>query len=296
MDIKSRLKFVLSALVFLTVSKVCLAQIPNGNFESWATIKNYSEPKSWASLNAATSRFNIFTCSKLGNLSQGFSVSLYSENINGKIFPGIIVSGRIDTTTYKPLSGFGFTLRPVELTGRRQYMGYEYDNGFIAAYLTKWNNVTNIRDTIAIAYEELSGMLHVWSDFKIPFNYRSLLNPDTCIIILSSSGNSPKTNSFLYIDDLSFDNGVKPPPTRKPVTDLLIYPNPVNDYLFIEKGKLKLSIRQIIITDVLGRTVLQLDVSVAELLKINISNLPAGPYYLSIVSDKTLIKSKIIKQ
>lgn len=270
-----------------------IAQIPNGNFENWVSIKNYNEPQNWSCLNSITSRFNVFTANRIGD-SKGYSVSIYSKEVNGKVVPGILVSGKIDTTTYKPLSGFAFTDRPIELNGERQYMGYENDNGYFAAYLTKWDTTAKRRDTIGIAYEQLSGMLHEWKDFKIPFIYKSPLKPDTCIIILSASGDKPKAYSFLYVDNLSF-YAIPPKPQVKLLTDLLIYPNPFRDKIFIEKGKLNISINQIIIFDIIGRTIFQKDVNTSELVEIDVSDLLCGPYFIKIVSDESLIITKIIK-
>lgn len=294
MKSKNVLKFGLT-VSFLTIILISgFSQIPNGNFENWVTIENYNEPQYWSCLNSITGRFNIFTSNRTGDPIKGFYVSIYSKEVNGKIVPGILVSGKIDTITYKPMTGFPFAERPLELNGIRQYMGYENDNGFIVAYLTKWDAKANIRDTIGIAYEQLKGMLHEWSDFKIPFQYKNELLPDTCIIILSASGETPKANSFLYIDNLSFYT--KPPkPPVKPLTDFLIYPNPFKDYIFIEKGKLNVSIEQVIITDVIGRNILQMDVNTSEVIEINVSNLSCGLYFINIVSDESIITTKIIK-
>lgn len=294
MKSKDVLKNAISIIFSVIMSNFCLAQIPNGDFENWVAIKNYSEPRNWSCLNSITSRFNVFTSTRMGDASKGFSVSIYSKEVNGKIVPGILVSGKIDTISYRPLSGFAFTERPIELNGIRQYMGYENDNGFIAAYLTKWDNTKNRRDTIGIAYEQLGGMLHEWKDFKIPFQYKSQLKPDSCIIILSASGKTPKANSFLYIDNLSF-YATPPKPPVKPLTDFLIYPIPFNNFIYIEKGKLNVSIKQIFITDITGRSILQMDVNTSELIEISVSNLSCGAYFLKIVSDESTITKKIIK-
>jgi hypothetical protein len=294
MKSKDVLRGALSISFTVLLSNLGFAQIPNGNFENWTAINNYYEPQNWSCLNSITSRFAVYTSNRIGDASRGFSVSIYSKEVNGKVVPGILVSGKIDTISYKPISGFAFSERPVELNGVRQFMGYENDNGFIAAYLTKWDNTKNRRDTIGIAYEQLGGMLHEWKDFKIPFQYKSQLKPDSCIIILSASGKTPKANSFLYIDNLSFY--ATPPKTPvKPLTDFLIYPVPFNNYIFIEKGKLNVSIKQITITDIIGRNIFQMDVNTSELIEINVSNLSCGTYFLKLVSDESTITKKIIK-
>lgn len=279
------------------ITNFCMAQIPNYGFENWSTIKNYSEPVNWSSLNSTTSRFNDFTCKKMGNTTVGYSVSLWSKTINGKVVPGIIVSGKIDTTTYKAISGFAYTGRPSELKGSRQFMGGENDNGFIAAYLTKWDTTNSRRDTIGFAFEELKGMSHTWSDFKIPFKYNSILKPDSCVIVLSSSGKTPKPYSFLYIDNLSFDNKITSFDIIEP-SQINVYPNPATTEIFISfvSGSASLNeLKEIILVDMLGKIVLTLLPAYNNSeFRINTESIPKGIYILRANTKYNVFSKKLI--
>lgn len=73
--------------------------------------------------------------------------------------------------------------------------------------------------------------------------------------------------------------------------DVKFYPNPTSGQLKIESGQL--SITEINIIDINGKTVKTL---VTDLSIIDISNLPAGTYFLQLITDKGLYSEKFIKQ
>jgi bilirubin oxidase len=98
--------------------------------------------------------------------------------------------------------------------------------------------------------------------------------------------------SFLVIDT-TIKSGVN----ELTINNFSIYPNPTNDYIFIENKTANLSIQQINITDALGRVVLHIDKNTTtDFPKIKIAHLPNGPYFIQLISDKTVSTIKIIKQ
>lgn len=73
-----------------------------------------------------------------------------------------------------------------------------------------------------------------------------------------------------------------------------IYPNP-NDGRFTVRFEQALKNADIIITDVNGKKVKQFKV-IGTIVHLNISNKPAGTYFLIITDGKTKITQKVIKQ
>jgi len=67
-----------------------------------------------------------------------------------------------------------------------------------------------------------------------------------------------------------------------------LYPNPVNDLLFVEIGE-TLQLEQVVIYDNLGRIVLQRTVP-----QLNVAALPGGPYFVKVVTNKGQIFKRII--
>jgi hypothetical protein len=71
-----------------------------------------------------------------------------------------------------------------------------------------------------------------------------------------------------------------------------IYPNPVNDLLFIENNNSN-PIQKIIVYDLIGKTIL---VQNGNSKQLNFSNFPRGLYLIKITTDKETIVKKIVKK
>ncbi|MGQ0826970.1 MAG: T9SS type A sorting domain-containing protein [Bacteroidota bacterium] len=80
--------------------------------------------------------------------------------------------------------------------------------------------------------------------------------------------------------------------------DIIIYPNPAQDFLFIE-GALSSSERlEISIVNILGQTIIkkQLDVNNKFSERVNVESLQAGVYFVEISSGQSITKNKFVKQ
>ncbi len=218
-------------LSFLLSSSGIIAQIPNNSFEDWTSMGTYEIPQQWGTLNDYTASFNVFTATKgtPGNPGNSY-LNLTSKALStGVVVPGFAISGALDPVTLAPLSGFPFTQRPQKLTGKWQFMAYGPEAGFIAVYLTKWNSNLSRRDTVALRKYALPGMVMSWATFNITLNYLTGDNPDTAVIILSSSGPSPYVDSYLYVDNITFSGTVAGITEHSIPERLEIMTNPSNE-------------------------------------------------------------------
>jgi len=78
------------------------------------------------------------------------------------------------------------------------------------------------------------------------------------------------------------------------LTNTIIYPNPANEKLFIESEK---TIVNVIIRDLLGRVVLQLNDSSVGINEIDLRSITKGMYFVSLTSDTNKTKTlKLIKK
>jgi hypothetical protein len=74
--------------------------------------------------------------------------------------------------------------------------------------------------------------------------------------------------------------------------NIIIYPNPANDNINIDVK----NYNEIIITDISGKVVINLDSASTQNNTIDVSNLSNGIYFVTIKSDEQLITKKLIKQ
>lgn len=284
------------ALMFTTV--ISKAQsVPNGIFETWTNPNGYLVPSDWETLNDMTSSTSVYTATRGGSASD-YYLKLTSQTVTGMgVMPGIAVSGMLDMGSLNAISGFPFTFRPVAFTGKWQYMGNSSnDVGFVHVILTKWNTTMNMRDTIGMAMQDLSGMEMTWSNFNIPITYNSTNVPDSCIITLSASGSNPEAGSYLYVDNLSFSGIIAGVENTEVTGTFKVFPNPANHDFQIDLSGLKSPAQQFEITDLTGRVFMMKQSNYSLIQTISINELPAGNYLLRIITEKGIVTQKISKQ
>jgi hypothetical protein len=292
-----RLAFLLSIMV-VTIST--FSQIPNNGFENWMDAGSYSTPDAWGNLNTVTSPAGVFTCVKgtPGNPGTAY-IKLTSRTVSGMgIQPGIAVSGVLNTSSFQAVTGFEYSNRPASLDGYWQYMAGGSDQGFIAVYLTKWNSGLNERDTVGQVKYPLSGMVMSWSSFSLPLTYSSSDGPDTAMIILSASGKTPVSGSYLYIDNLIFAGGTVGIENQAKETGISLFPNPVMG------NELKADVRNVAgnadhidIIDLNGNIILRETVVYRRVpFSIDVSGLRPGAYFLRVTTTEGSFCRKFIRK
>lgn len=290
-----------SLLFFLALTGLTLrAQIPNAGFESWTSMGTYENPDNWGNMNATTAPSAIFTTVKGTPGSSGnYYIKLTTKDAGGVITPGIIVSGQLNTSTWQPTSGFAYTQRAEKLKGKYQFMGYNNDVATISAWLTKWNTSLNKRDTIATLLKKTTGMIHVWTDFSIPFIYNSAMTPDTAVIMISSSSNSPKKNSFIWLDDLFLDGLVTSVKSEILLEEVNVFPSPAKDEVNLSFNSDKNYYTEILVIDNVGKIISQTGVEVRNgfnLIRTDLVKLHAAPgmYFLSLKTPSGVLTRKFV--
>ena len=297
-------KSILSIVAVVAFSGTVFSQIPNNSFETWTAVGTYSNPTSWDQLNGMTTSMGVYTATKgIGGASGGGSsyLKLISKTVGTMgVVPGVAVSGAIDMATFKPKSGFPFTLQPLKLTGSWQYMASGADAGFIAVYLTKWNMSMMKRDTIAKALQPLVGMAMSWLNFNINLTYMSSVMPDSALIVLSASGATPVANSYLYIDNLLFSGSVTGiNPIENVISNVSVFPNPTTENVGIEINVQQIALIKFQLIDFLGKLVKDLNVGEVQgkySTSINTNGLAKGTYFLKIIANDAVETKKIIIQ
>lgn len=289
--------FTLTSLLLL-LAIVVNSQIPNAGFENWTTVGSYEVPDEWGNMNAVTASSNVFTTVKGSPGSPGDSfIKLTTKNINGVNTPGVIVSGQLNTTTLKAESGFPFNQQVKNLTGRYQFMGYSNDSATIAAWLTRWDSDSQRRDTVASLMTRKSGMMHAWANFSLPFVYFSDEVPDTAIIYISSSGQTPQDYSFIWIDNLNFEGLVTSAQEEVFDNNMIVFPSPTTDQISISFTSKSNYATELLIIDMAGNIVQKSVIAAStgqNLINLTTLNMARGVYLLQLNSPSGVLSKKIV--
>lgn len=278
-------------MAYLTISSIAQV-IPNGNFESWINSGGYLEPESWGTLNSITAPSGIFTATR-GGTSSNYYLKLTTRNIPGLgVIPGIATSGTLNTNSLVAVSGFPVSSMPYAFAGKWQYMGNSSnDIGSIKLYLTKWNTITNQRDTIGFLVKELTGMIMSWKDFSFPITYISTELPDTCFIILNASGQNPEAGSYLYLDDLHFSGDVAGFESISRGKQERIIFEPYTGYLILHSKY----VRNIEVLNISGQLLVSEKFYCLTSHVLNLNFLPKGIYIIKAYLENEVISQKVIK-
>lgn len=305
-------KTILSISVFVCFTLSVFAQIPNAGFENWTNIGNYDNPDNWATLNNTTATFSVFTATKATPGNPGTSyLKLTSRTVGSSVMNGIAVSGKFDSISLKPKSGFAYTQRPAALGGKWQHMIYGSSQGGISVLLTKWNNTKSKRDTIANGATTLSGMAMSWANFSFNLAYVDSFNyPDSCIIVLKASGANPTNNDYLWIDALALTGtvAVLPPPpppnlvglneNNQSLSKISLFPNPSNQFVNLNFDLARTNKIAIEITDLNGKIVQEIFLNNLTTgnnkVRIETTKLAKGIYTLSIKENQTIYHNKLV--
>jgi hypothetical protein len=292
-------KTILSILVFSLITFSSLAQIPNFSFENWTTVGAYEIPNQWGTMNNTTATFSVYTATKgtPGNPGNSY-LKLTSTTLGPTVVNGVAVSGKLDSITMKPISGFAFASQPASFTGRWQHMIFGNSQGSLKATLTKWNVGLNKRDTIAIAAQALTGMAMNWSNFTINFNYFSSNAPDSCIIELRASGSNPTDQDYLWVDNLAFAGNVTGIKNEQNlINSIAVYPNPGSENITINLDLKNPSQTTIELIDIQGKVILakKLGMIQGEIKQVlDVSALVKGSYYIKVTNENGTEIKKII--
>jgi hypothetical protein len=159
----------------------------------------------------------------------------------GNQFTSFIVNGEqfysdADGIMDYRLCGSPFPYRPAYICGSYKFydsLAPGSDFGRVEALLKRWDPLAVNIDTIATALSanELAPA-SVWSTFRIPFNYRSAMLPDSVVVMVSASTNKVAP-TVLYIDDISFDFGTDIADIYNTRSFIEVFPNPCREAIHI---------------------------------------------------------------
>lgn len=260
------------------------SQIPNSSFEQWMTINTYENPIGWSTLNKIVASASLQSIVKLSPGNPGaYYLSAKTVSVSGKgLVPGRVVSGKIDTLNYRPLSGFPFTSRPAQLDYNMQYMvALPSDTAFVSVLLSKWNFTLQKRDTIGFGLSRFNGMAHQWFANSTLINYITGDNPDSALIVISSSSVAAMKDSYIYIDNLKFNGSVIGIHEFQPIKiNLSATPNPFTDHITINIGRPSSEPTELFFYNAHGELHEYIEKIYGDPITFNTAGWPAGVYFI----------------
>ncbi len=273
--------------------------VVNGNFESWNDSTSYSEPKDW---NTSNEEY-IFVGATVERTDDAYSgdsaavvKTVYSASLD-EYYAGYLTVGKNPDTI--SLDGWQISYRPEKLTGYYKYSSPTLgDSARVILYMYQENPLTNRDSLVATGNKLLSPAVdYTYFEFDIlnAFSGTTTPVPDSYVIVFTSSKDvsSPVEGlSMLTVDNLNFEGAVSAP-TLADLSDVSIYPNPVDDHFVVSSPKYSLASISIINAE--GRQVQFLQATPGTNdLRVTTNRLSKGFYFVRLQFENGAVETRFI--
>lgn len=285
----------------LLLTKNIKAQIPNGGFENWETIKfaiyEFEAPQRWMSgllYDSYTGRpitVKPTTDSHSGNMA--IVLENTPDTSENKI-PAMISAYTGDYFEFE--DGFVLNGKPVEFTGYFKHSS-PADTNFFSISVNIYHDSILIGD----ANSFIGIKTNTYLPFNIPITYYDDLTPTKATVsIINASFDTIVTGTTITLDDLDFTYSTTGITQIKQFGNYNLFPNPANDFINIsfqatQPENVEISIYQL--SGSLVQTATLLADKGKNDFKINTSDLSTGAYIVKTTSASGLQSvSKLIIQ
>lgn len=293
----SMLLVAIGALV--SVSAFAQNNVVNGDFESWNDTSTYSDPQNW---NTSNQEY-IFIGPTVERTDDAYSgdsavvIKTVYATAADEYYAGYITTGSNPDTI--SLDGWQINYRPQKLTGYYKYSSPTIgDSARVILYM--YQNFSAINDDSLVATGNI--LLppvadYTYFEFNIlnAFSSTATLIPDSYVIVITSSKDlsAPVEGlSMLTIDNVNFD-GVVSVSTPEDLSDVLLYPNPVDDHFVVSSPKYTLT--DISIINAEGRQVQNIQTAHGtNEVRVATSRLSKGFYYVQLQFENGAVETRII--
>ena len=275
--------------------------IPNNDFETWSndtfnttsSFFMYDHPTGW---DPFLSAFYWGFGSGNGPLSCYKSTSKYSGTY------ALNLTTENDSAGADMMTMFPCTKRPLLLNGYYKFTGAPAsgDTSYIIVGITKgdpigWAFGDTSLEVGKGTYGFTGATVPTYLPFSIPIAYKSLtMFPDSALILITSTSNfgSGVPGQKLWVDNLYF-SGSSGVDEESLESKIVIYPNPVINYLNIDLRSKVDRNTDLEILDLSGRKVFSKSIRYFD--KLDLSALESGVYILQIRHGEQVVSKKIVK-
>lgn len=196
----------------LSLSAICLTffafsqQLPNNGFELWQA----GNPSNWASYDQVLSGLGIPGTTLESQVSPGSSgasacqLKTQSVPFVGDL-SGIVTNGSLTWNgTSIDILGSPYTQNPVGYTFFYKYAPVNSDTAFTQVFFTKWNTVSNSRDTIGYGADIFTAAQSTFLQASLVIGWLPLSGaPDSVSMFFGSSAGAPQVNTTFIVDDVN---------------------------------------------------------------------------------------------
>ncbi len=292
-------KMYLMMLATLTVlAAVAQNNVVNGNFEQWEDSVSFIEPQNWNSNNPSTlSLGNTVTDTTDAQKDSLAAVvrTVYSVSLD-EYFGGFLTNGTRNPDSLGT-NGWQINYRPDKFSGYYKYFPTPGDTARVILYMYEYDQNGDTNKLVATGNTRLTTATE-WTYFEFPvlnaFPGSTTPIPDSYVILITSTNlNAPAQGiSTLMIDNLNFIEPVAAP-TLDDASDILIYPNPVEDYFVISSPTHRVIGASVLSAE--GRHIQSINsVSGANDLMVNTGRLSKGFYYVQIQFENGAVETRFI--
>jgi len=190
-------------LIAISIS-IKAQNIPNGNFENWSIKNAYFNPSGMQTFNLQSYFLTNSGNTTRDSSSHQGSLCARMETVSkgNTSLAGVTSIGLFDGDD--GLGGMPFTQKPDTAYIWVKYNIKPGDTAAVGFFFKKLGNV------YGMGFQFLTGAINGWTQIAMPINYGLPVNPDTMIFMSISSidDSSIFAGSVLYVDDISFSNGI----------------------------------------------------------------------------------------
>lgn len=180
------------------------AQVVNPGFEQWAQVNGVNEPVGWTTFNPLGSLFGYAFAEQGSPGAEGDSyLRMTAHQIEGVGFlSSMVVGGNAGAGR----DGFPWNTRPASFNGRFRFNPQGADEGHVIVAFYRWDPVTQMRVGLGGGFWSINEATTAWTDFSVPMNYYSPLQPDTVSISFVSGGGQPGQSGTVFdVDAIAFN-------------------------------------------------------------------------------------------
>jgi len=306
---------ILIFVVLLSFSGNSQSVLPNGNFNDWDWVLHptHAEGGFYEPAGGFFKTLNILdtiatppglTCFRSDEVHSGaYAVRLYTQQIAllQVLIPGVVGTLSLNWAILNATLGVPYTFpaKAKSFQGWYKSAPLNGDSAGAVILLSKWNPITNHRDTIGSKRLVFKGTVSEYTFFEADINYKvANVLPDTITVLLLSSagyntsnmlGSVGRVGSQAWFDDVTLTDVNGFHYSLVPEVEVKLYPNPAKDIMIVELGK-AVKNGQFQIYSIDGK---QLDAFPSDQVQnqVSVASLQPGSYYYKLTNGKSILNS-----
>jgi hypothetical protein len=183
--------------------------------------------------------------------------------------------------------------------GHLLYFGFDYGIGSFNMNNSQMEDTAVVADPGSAMFRYITSAAVDTLNNRLYMNVGDYASPGTCQVYTLTGDSVTAYATGISTDAVAVDYRVAPVgmvEQEQESMKLAVFPNPVTDHLSVKLAE-QLPISEIYITDLMGNTVLSQDgADECRTVSVQVSKLPSGMYFITVVSGEILFTGKFLKQ